>query len=508
MDNRAFVVRRTAAPPIIHMELHPSTQSRTARTIRLAPEALAACRFGLANAWPDRSAARRLTGVQAACGLLLIGSVALAAWWAPATLLTGLAAGWTVLFAAAILVRIASAAMVLAGPRRPPPPWQGPLPVYTVLCPLFREAEEVPRLLAALDALDYPKQKLDVKLLLEADDAATIAAARRHAQAHVELIVLAPCSPRTKPKALNAGLMRAHGRFLTVYDAEDAPDTGQLMAALAAFQAGGSNLACVQAPLLIDNAGGSWLAAQFALEYALQFLGLNPLLARMGLAFPLGGTSNHFRTEALRSVGGWDAFNVTEDADVGYRLVRDGWALGVIEPPTWEEAPLQLWPWLRQRSRWIKGHLQTALVLLRNPVALWRELEWRQSLALAASLGLGLISSFAHGPLLVWTLWSLASAAAPSWALALLLAGGAAAWLAGLAVAARRGSLCLAGATLSMAAYWPLASAAAVMALWGLCVAPFHWAKTQHGFRSRPKPLRLRWSPASARVAGAQLSSD
>lgn len=504
------MAQRAAAPPIICMETHHFTRSKAARTIRLSPEDLATCRFGLAQAWPERSAARRLTGAQAGCGLLLIGLLAAAARWTPAALHAFLAAGWTLLFAAAILLRIASAAMLLARPGRPPPPWQGPLPVYTVLCPLLREAGEVARLLAAIDALDYPKHKLDVKLLLEADDAATIAAARRHAPAHAELVILAPCNPRTKPKALNAGLMRAHGRFLTVYDAEDAPDSRQLLAALAAFQAGGSNLACVQAPLLIDNAGGSWLAAQFALEYALQFLGLNPLLARLGLAFPLGGTSNHFRTEALRSVGGWDAFNVTEDADVGYRLVRDGWALGVIAPPTWEEAPLRLWPWLRQRSRWIKGHLQTALVLLRNPRALWRELGWRQSVALGASFGLGLASSFAHGPLLLWTLWSLASGTAPAWALALLLAGGGAAWLAGIAVAARRGSLRLAAATLGMAAYWPLASVASAMAVWGLCLRPFHWAKTQHGFRGRRQPQRLRllWTPPAAQADRAQLSSD
>lgn len=492
------------------MQTHNSSRDRIASRIRLSPEDLAACRFGLAHAWPERSAARRLTGAQIACGLLLLPAVAMVARWAPAMLQALLAAGWTLLFAAAIFLRVASGALLLTRPARPPPPWQGPLPVYTLLCPLFREAEEVPRLLAALAALDYPRHKLDIKLLLEADDAPTIAAARRHAPGHAELILLAPCSPRTKPKALNAGLMRAHGRFITVYDAEDAPDSRQLLAALAAFQAGGSNLACVQAPLLIDNAHGSWLAAQFALEYALQFQGLNPLLARMGAAFPLGGTSNHFRTEALRAAGGWDAFNVTEDADVGYRLVRDGWALGVIDPPTWEEAPLRLWPWLRQRSRWIKGHVQTLLVLLRRPRLLWRELGPRQSVALAASLGLGLISSFAHGPLLLWTLWGLASGAAPAWALALSLAGMAAAGLAGLAVAARRRSLRLAWATLSMAAYWPLASVAAVMALWSFCVRPFHWAKTRHGFRSARKPQRLRllWTPPAARRDRAQLSSD
>jgi cellulose synthase/poly-beta-1,6-N-acetylglucosamine synthase-like glycosyltransferase len=477
------------------MQLRQSQRAAATQPVHLDVEALSACCEGLARAWPERSAARRLTWRQAAFGLALLGALAAAAaLGAEALVLSGLALLGAGVFSAGVLLRIGSAAALLARPAAPasPPEWQGQLPMYTILCPLYREAREAPRLLAALDRLDYPKHKLDVKLLLEADDAETIAAVLRCAPAHAEILVLAPCSPRTKPKALNAGLARAQGRFVTIYDAEDAPDPRQLRAALAAFQSGGADLACVQAPLLIDNAGGSWLAAQFALEYALQFLGLNALFARFGAAFPLGGTSNHFRTEALRAAGGWDPHNVTEDADVGFRLARDGWRLGVIAPPTWEEAPLRLWPWLRQRSRWIKGHLQTWLVLMRSPGALLGEMGARQMLGMQLSLGLGLVSSLAHGPLALLTVWSLAAAEAPRWALALLLAGLAAVWLAGVAAAARLRAPRLAFSALSMPLYWPLASAAALLALWSLVWTPFYWAKTAHGCRHPPKRRRLR----------------
>ncbi|MGE0533306.1 MAG: glycosyltransferase, partial [Hyphomonadaceae bacterium] len=214
-----------------------------------------------------------------------------------------------VIFAAAIFVRLIAAASLTPLLSRLAD--QSDVPVYTILCPLYREANVAPDLVAALGRIDYPPEALDIKLIVEGDDVDTIAAAVAvSGPAHIEVVIVPACAPRTKPKALNAGLARARGEFVVVYDAEDRPHPQQLRAALAAFEDGGPSLACVQAPLSIDNADASWISRQFAAEYAIQFREVLPLLAHLNLPLPLGGTSNHFRTEILRQAGGWDPHNV------------------------------------------------------------------------------------------------------------------------------------------------------------------------------------------------------
>jgi cellulose synthase/poly-beta-1,6-N-acetylglucosamine synthase-like glycosyltransferase len=273
-------------------------------------------------------------------------------------------------------------------------------PIYTILCPLYREANVAPDLVAALAALDYPVHALDVKLLVEGDDVDTLAAALAVSAApHIEVVIVPPAAPRTKPKALNVGLARARGQFVVVYDAEDRPHPQQLRAALAAFEDGAEKLACVQAPLVIDNADASWIARQFAAEYAIQFREVLPLLARLRAPLALGGSSNHFRTDALRAVGGWDSHNVTEDADLGYRFARDGYRIEVIGPPTYEEAPVAFTTWLNQRTRWIKGHMQTWLVLMRDPVRTAREMGPAAFAVTHLMLSGGLAAAFLHGPI-------------------------------------------------------------------------------------------------------------
>jgi len=188
--------------------------------------------------------------------------------------------------------------------------------------------------------------------------------------------VVPPGLPRTKPRALNYGLARARGEFVVVNDAECRPHPDQLKAAVRAFRAAGKRLACVQAPLVGDGARG-WIAGQRALEYAVQFGRLLPAQARLGLPIAPGGTSNHFRRRALTSAGGWDAWNVTEDADLGLRLARTGWRVGMIATPTQEAPPEALLVWINQRSCWLKGFLQTWLVVMRRPRAAMREMGWR-----------------------------------------------------------------------------------------------------------------------------------
>jgi hypothetical protein len=256
----------------------------------------------------------------------------------------------------AAALRLLSVAFAGKARRRPLRRGDDRLPIYAIICALYREANVVNRLVAAIRALDYPLEKLDVKFVLEADDHET-----RRALANLdlgppfEIITAPPIGPRTKPKALNVALPFARGSFTVVYDAEDVPEPDQLRCALDVFTAADARLACVQASLTIDNTTDSWLARMFTAAYAGQFDAFLPGLAALHLPLPLGGSSNHFRTTALRRVGGWDPYNVTEDADLGIRLARLGYRSTALSSATYEEAPASFGPWLRQRTRWYKG---------------------------------------------------------------------------------------------------------------------------------------------------------
>lgn len=264
------------------------------------------------------------------------------------------------------------------------------LPVYSVLVPLYREGRVLPQLLAALRAIDYPPALLEVKLLLEADDTATqIALGRLDLPAFCERVIVPPGLPRTKPRALSFALAGLRGRLVTVFDAEDLPDRQQLRLAASVF-ARQPGIDVLQARLAIHNAADGWLAALFAVEYAVLFDVLNPGIARLRLPLLLGGTSNHFRIDVLRAVGGWDPWNVTEDADLGLRLARHGRQVATLDSTTWEEAPADPEGWLRQRRRWMKGWIQTLGVHSREPMRVWRELGPLRGLASLLVLANGL----------------------------------------------------------------------------------------------------------------------
>ena len=259
------------------------------------------------------------------------------------------------------------------------------LPVYTVLVPLYHEEAVASKILKRLGALDYPKDKLDVKLLLEADDDETRSALAREVIPEWCSVVTVPDgSPRTKPRACNYGLEAAKGEFLVIYDAEDAPESDQLRKALAVFrQDRTGKLICVQAKLNFYNAKQNLLTRLFTIEYSTNFDMQLPGLVKYDLPLPLGGTSNHFRVKELRELAGWDPFNVTEDCDLGIRIYEHGYRTAVVESTTWEEANPHLGNWIRQRSRWVKGFLQSHLVHYRNPFGTIRRLGSEGSFAAA-----------------------------------------------------------------------------------------------------------------------------
>ncbi len=288
----------------------------------------------------------------------------------------------SLLFFGCVLIRLFAAAAGgrLRFPELKPAP-SSELPVYTVLVPLYREREVVDQLVTVLGRLNWPRSKLDVKLVCEKDDAETIAAIRaRSLPSCFELVLVPAGGPRTKPKALNYALQFARGALVAVFDAEDRPHPDQLREAWQAFRDGDERLACVQAPLIIGNFRSNLLTRMFAFEYAALFRGLLPWLAARGLVIPLGGTSNHFRRDRLEEAGGWDAYNVTEDADLGVRLARFGYRIGVISRGTIEDAPESYAVWRRQRTRWLKGWMQTWLVHARRPHSVQREMGWRRFL--------------------------------------------------------------------------------------------------------------------------------
>jgi cellulose synthase/poly-beta-1,6-N-acetylglucosamine synthase-like glycosyltransferase len=339
---------------------------------RHATDALRQAQPAMSAATPPwRARAVAAVGI-AACGLVVSLDPAVAG-GVVSLVLTMLFLAWSVLRLAALRQLPAHTGEAIA---------DRDLPVYSILAALHREAATLPHLIAALRALDYPAEKLDIKIILEADDLETRAVAAALAPGPpFDVVLVPPSEPRTKPKALNFALPLARGQYVVIYDAEDHPEPDQLRRALAAFRAGPENLACVQARLTIDNTSDSCLARQFTAEYAGLFDALLPGLAALGLPIPLGGSSNHFSAAALREVGAWDPYNVTEDADLGMRLARRGYRCGVIASSTFEEAPATLTPWLKQRTRWFKGWMQTWCVHIRNPVRLWRQLGMRGMLA-------------------------------------------------------------------------------------------------------------------------------
>ncbi|MET0568193.1 MAG: glycosyltransferase [Hyphomicrobiaceae bacterium] len=335
----------------------------------------------------------------AALSGLAIGSVLVA----PELAAGALAAVLAVPFLCVVLLRAAAVIEILwrtFAPHRVAPRFgndEARLPVYSILIPLHREAEVLADLVHGLAMLDYPAAKLQILLVLESDDADTRrAAAALDLPGNFEIVVVPDRGPRTKPKALNYALGFVRGEFVAVYDAEDIPEPDQLRRALAIFRRSGPNLACIQARLNIYNPDASWLTRQFTLEYSALFDAILPALHRLGLPVPLGGTSNHFRTELLRRIGAWDPYNVTEDADLGIRIARAGLTTATLDSTTWEEAPVRLGNWLTQRTRWIKGWMQTYLVHTRRPIRLLRELGLRQWAGLHVLMGGILLSVLMH----------------------------------------------------------------------------------------------------------------
>lgn len=370
------------------------------------------------------------------------------------------------------------------------------LPAYTILVPAYHEPEVIESLVVNLGKLDYPTTLLDVKLLLEADDHETIdALGNLDLGEHIEIVPIPPCQPRTKPKALNYGLSLARGELVTIYDAEDEPDPLQLRRAAVALTRLDSNVACMQAKLSYRNVDQNLITRWFTLEYAMWFSLFLPGLASMQVPIPLGGTSNHFRRRVLEMIGGWDPHNVTEDADLGMRLQREGYSIRILESITLEEANSDFVNWVRQRSRWYKGYLQTWLIHMRRPVDLWRSIGpsgfLQFNLFAGATPMLAVLNPLFWVMTVIWFIghpnFIKATFPAPVFYVGLLC------WsLGNFAIAYLTVITCrtikrveLFWAAVLVPLYWVMMSIAAAKAVLQLLLAPTFWEKTRHGLDIR-----------------------
>lgn len=366
------------------------------------------------------------------------------------------------------------------------------LPVFTVLVPMYKEPAMLPLLAQALRDLDYPLGKLDIKLVLEASDHETIeVASKLGLEGMFEVIRVPPSLPQTKPKACNFALQFARGEYLVIYDAEDRPEPDQLRKVVATFRKSSANTACLQCSLSYFNFSENWLTRMFTLDYGLWFDQMLPGLDRLNIPIPLGGTSNHFKIDVLRELHGWDPFNVTEDADLGVRLTQKGYRVGIVDSTTFEEASCHAGNWIRQRSRWMKGYMQTFLVHTRRPLRFMRTIGPLGFVGFVFFIG-GTVLSGLLNPLfwLLYIAWVVAAiggldAVFPEPLLFLslfnLLAGNGALMFLNMLAPIRRGWLDLIPYSLTAFGYWVMLSIASYRGLWQLLRNPFYWEKTHHG---------------------------
>ena len=384
------------------------------------------------------------------------------------------------------------------------------LPRYTILVPAYHEANVVAKVIEHIGALDYPATKLQVLLLMEADDLETITAAKQaRPPACVRFVVVPPGDPQTKPKACNVGLALADGEFLVIYDVEDQPEPGQLREVVARFAETPDDVVCLQARLNYFNADENILTRMFTLEYSGWFDYMLAGLDAWRLPIPLGGTSNHFRTQSLRDLGGWDPYNVTEDADLGVRASAVGLTVGITDSTTWEEACSEWRAWIRQRTRWIKGYMVTALVHTRHPIQLVRKGKARGIVGLLGLVA-GTPAMFLACPL-VWAFelfvflgGHLNGLQLPGWlklaAAVNFIAGNGTMILLVALAARRRRAYSLIPFALLNPFYWLLHSVAAWRALLQLVFSPFHWEKTPHGIVHGPHSPKVGGQPRAAGV--------
>ncbi len=481
------VTFRYATKDAIEYALLDMRQAHLARRAELRTPAEDSCR-----AWSPATMAFRLAVV-----VLLLTAISLIA---PYALIWGVV-GWAALTLISVTtLRTLAALTQLRHNRRTSREWRSTrdvamqparLPKMSLLVPLYKERDIAARLIERLTRLDYPRDKLEVALILEWGDSTTEMALRAAELPDWMRIVRVPQGHlRTKPRAMNYALDFLSGEIVGIYDAEDAPARDQLKRIVAAFERAPHEVACIQGVLDFYNARTNALTRCFTIDYAVWFRLILPGLERLGLVLPLGGTTVFFRRTALEALGRWDAHNVTEDADLGLRLARRGYRCAFLPTVTEEEATATIPAWLRQRSRWIKGYAMTWAVHMRDPLQLLGELGPLRFLGVQI-LFLGTLSQFLLAPLL-WSFWLIVFglphpiADALPWAVIVALGilfflSEVATLLTAATAVARPKHRWLIKWVPLMHLYYPLAAIASWKGFSELLIRPFYWDKTSHG---------------------------
>jgi glycosyltransferase XagB len=456
---------------------------------------------GLINRNPDESAFRTFTWQQIALAAVFFTVMAAWGYFSLSSLII------TALFAVQLFYVVPTLfklMLVVYGRMKSPasltvktgkPDSERNWPVYTILIAAYKEKEVIGNLIRAIKKIDYPENKLDIILLLEENDSETLEAAKaQKPPANWRILICPKSMPQTKPKALNYGLNFARGEFLTIFDAEDIPEPDQLKKAVTAFRAHPDNYFCFQAALNFFNKNENFLTKMFTLEYTGWFDCLLPGLFRANLPMPLGGTSNHFHVAKLKEIGAWDPYNVTEDADLGIRASMHGYKIGVIDSTTYEEANAQFGNWIRQRSRWVKGYMQTFLVHNRHPLKSLRVLGIVRWLSYTFLIG-GTPVNFLLNPIM-WLLFGVSffidtrSLFSPPHFLVYLaffnlVIGNIIVLFISMISTLPRKNYDLILYALLCPVYWMFQSFAAYKAAWQLITKPFYWEKTNHGISKK-----------------------
>lgn len=485
-----------------HLELRGFLASRNSIDVLLqrvhGRQYVAVAKSELLERFPEESANRVLSNAQKTFLIALVAVIVIAVVLFPIPALIGLIGVCSVFYLATSIYKFVLTYNALGHqyeidvtPEEIAALDERDLPVFTILVPLYREAAIVPRLVRGIGGLDYPKTKLDVRLLCEEDDDETVPAIEAmDLPPHFKLVVVPDAQPKTKPKACNYGLLQADGKYVVIYDAEDRPDPDQLKKVVIAFERADPRVTCIQAKLNYFNSDQNLLTRWFTTEYSMWFDLLLPGLDAQGVPIPLGGTSNHFITDRLIDLAAWDPYNVTEDADLGIRLHKAGFKTAIVDSTTLEEANSELNNWINQRSRWIKGYFQTYLVHMRHPFRLLRQIGLKSWVSFQLVIGGTFI--FLLNPIF-WALTTLfffteagfIQQLFPSFvfyaAAFQLFVGNFIFMYLNVAGSVQRGYFDLAKYALLTPLYWGLMSIAAWKGFLQLFYKPFYWEKTVHG---------------------------
>ncbi len=357
------------------------------------------------------------------------------------------------------------------------------LPIYSLLIAVYNEKDVIGNLVDALSQLIWAENKLDIIFLCEEDDVKTYDEIQKHnSRLKFRTIILPKGEIKTKPRALQAGFEYVRGKYVAVYDAEDRPHPEQLLEAYDAFLNGDEKLAVVQAPLVPWNYRENFISALFAVDYATWYRVVIPFYARFFKVFPLGGTSNHFKVEILKLVGGWDPANLTEDADLGMRFALFGYMAGNIYLPTEEEAPPRLSVWLRQRTRWIQGHLQTLDVAGRNFKTGIKKQSRFEYLSIIFALASGPFYGALRLPMLLLLLLNPYNQGL-IWVFPMLEA------MIAIKAVIRDGRYILLLQNFLLPFYWLIQTIALYRAIFRVFTKPLIWEKTMHGKSARLQRL-------------------